>query len=62
MSPEHSSPEISGSSPPAAGWRPAVLDLAAARAGPEEREQAMEVEERVPVVLRVRRAEEGSVL
>lgn len=30
--------------------------------GPEEREQAMEVEERIPVVLRVKRAEEGSVL
>ena len=62
MSPEHSSPEILGSSPPAAGWRPATLDLAEAMAGPEEREQAMEVEERVPVVFRVRRAEEGEVL
>ena len=31
-------------------------------AGPEEREQAMEVDERVPVDFRVRKAEEGSVL
>jgi hypothetical protein len=31
-------------------------------AGPEEREQAIDVEERVPVDLRVRRAEEGSPL
>ena len=62
MSPEHNSPEIAGSSPPAAGCRPAILDWAEAMAGPEEREQAMEVEERLPVVLRVKRAEEGSVL
>ena len=31
-------------------------------AGPELRVQAMEVEERVPVEVRVRRAEEGVVL
>lgn len=62
MSPEHNSPDIAGSSPPAAGWRPAILDAAEARAGPDEREQAMEVEERVPVVFRVRRAEDGVVL
>ena len=31
-------------------------------AGLEAREQAMEVDERVPIVFRVRRAEEGSDL
>ena len=62
MSPEHSSPDIEGSGPPAAGWRPAILALAEAMAGPEEREQDIEVEERVPVDLRVTRAEEGSSL
>lgn len=62
ISPEHNSPETSGSLPPAAGWSPAILDLAEAIAGPELREQAMEVEDRVPVVFRVSRAEEGELL
>ncbi len=59
MSPLHSSPETAGSSPPAAGCRPATLALAEAMAEPEERVQAMEVASRVPLLLRVRRAEEG---
>jgi hypothetical protein len=35
------------------------LAFAEAMAGPEEREQAIEVDERVPEALRVRMAEEG---
>jgi hypothetical protein len=53
--------KIWGSGPPAAGWSPATLAFAAAMAGPEESEQAIEVEESVPEALRETRAEEGVV-
>lgn len=48
--------------PPAAGCKPAIFCFAAETAGSEEREQAIEVEERVPLDLRVSRAEDGSDL
>ena len=60
ISPEHSSPEIVASGPPAAGCKPATFCFAAETVGPEEREQAIEVEERVPLDLRVSRAEDGT--
>ena len=51
-----------GSGPPARRWRPATFCLAEVIAGPEEREQEIEVDERVEVEERVTRAEEGSDL
>ena len=45
--------------PPAARCKPATFCFAAEIAGPEKREQAIEVEERVPLDLTVSRAEDG---
>ena len=53
---------MSASGPPAAGCSPAIFYLAAETAGPEEREQVIEVEESMPDNLRVRRANDRSVL
>ena len=53
---------MAASGPPAAGCKPAIFCFAAETAGPEEREQAIEVEERVPLDLSVSRAEDGSDL
>ena len=50
------------SGPPAAGCRPATFCFAAETPGPAEREQAIEVEERVPLDFSVSRAEDGSDL
>ena len=53
---------MSASGPPAAGCSPVIFCLAAEMARQEEREQVIEVEESVPDDLRVRRADDGSVL
>lgn len=60
ISSEHSSPGMDASGPPAAGCKPATCYFAAETGGPEDKEQAIEVEERVPLDLRVSRAEDGS--